>query len=88
MPPETGTGVTLLVVEPSPSSPELLSPQQDADPVDASLQVCAPPVAIIGWTGGDGLVESLHAAAMAATRRNEIRTRDHIAPLVISAPDR
>jgi hypothetical protein len=39
-PPETATGVALLVVEPSPSSPCALEPQQSAAPAVVSPQVC------------------------------------------------
>jgi len=71
MPPATETGLTLLVVEPLPSCPELLSPQHDADPVLESRQVCAPPVAIAGWTAGRGLVESPQPVAALIRIRKE-----------------
>jgi len=50
MPPETGTGLTLPMVEPLPSSPEKLLPQHDATPEAASMQVCADPAVMVGWT--------------------------------------
>ena len=39
-PPATGTGVPLLIVEPSPSWPWTLSPQQYAAPPVVSPHVC------------------------------------------------
>src|SRR6267143_377443 len=73
MPPETGTGLTLPVVEPLPSSPEKLLPQHDATPELASMHVCAEPAEIVGWTVGLGLgpVESLQALDMAAAMAQE-----------------
>ena len=44
-PPETGTGVESLVVEPVPSWPELFEPQQYAAPALVSPQVWTPPAA-------------------------------------------
>jgi hypothetical protein len=44
-PPETATGVELLVVEPVPSWPDVLSPQQYAAPALVSPQVYEPPTA-------------------------------------------
>jgi hypothetical protein len=38
-PPETATGVALLVIEPSPSWPDVLSPQQEAAPELVTPQV-------------------------------------------------
>src|SRR5258706_14544450 len=45
-PPDTATGVLLLVSEPSPSSPELLSPQQYAAPAVVTPQLWYHPALI------------------------------------------
>ena len=42
-PPETATGVALLVVVPFPSSPAPLNPQQYAAPLVVTPQVCSYP---------------------------------------------
>jgi hypothetical protein len=67
------TGCTVLVVDPSPSSPELLSPQHDTDPVFASLHVCDRPALIMGSTVVLGAVESLQALAAAARKNDTVR---------------
>src|SRR2546421_6680641 len=69
IPVETGTGRVLFTVEPFPSSPDALLPQQETAPVRASRQVCARPAVMIGWAAWVGPVASLQAVA-AATRTN------------------
>jgi hypothetical protein len=70
-PPLTATGVALLVVEPSPSWPKELSPQQKAGavvPVPVSRHVCCPPAAMsaVAGGGGGGLIVSLQPEATSA----------------------
>ena len=70
-PPLTGTGVALLVVEPSPSWPKELSPQQKAGavvPAPVSRHVCCPPAAMsaVAGAGGGGAMSSLQAEATSA----------------------
>src|SRR5690349_21010357 len=71
MAPPTGTGCSLLVVDPLPSWPELLSPQHVTAPARESRHVCAFPAVIAGWIDWRGPVESPHPVAAAAIRKKE-----------------
>src|SRR5207248_7457994 len=67
IPVDTATGRVLFTVEPFPSSPDALLPQQETAPVRASRQVCARPAVMIDWMPLVGPVDSLQAVTAATS---------------------
>jgi len=66
----TSTGLALPVVDPFPSWPKSLFPQQDTVPDLDNEHVCAPPAVIIGSIVWFGAVESPQAPAEMARTAN------------------
>jgi hypothetical protein len=81
-PPETGTGVSLLVVVPSPSCPALFLPQQKAIPATVRPQVWSPPALMelsampgVVFNSGPCTGSSRGAIGLSASWQPEIASR-------------